>query len=91
MIQFSEKINKKIGPNFFKLKLTKPKLFQTEHTRQLACLPSFCELVFTAFRVAGVDWLSATAAESHRAFVGRVFVNFGDKNKDEDRDKDKGI
>ena len=31
-------------------------------------------------RVAGVGWLSGTAAESLRAFVERVFANFRDKN-----------
>ena len=41
-----ENINKNIlGPNFFNLKLTQPKLFQTKRTRQLAHLRSFCELV----------------------------------------------
>ena len=34
-----------LGPNFFDLKVTQPKLFQTERTR-LVHLPSFCELVF---------------------------------------------
>ena len=34
-----------MGPHFFDPKLTQSKLFQTEHTRRLACLPSFCELV----------------------------------------------
>ena len=34
-----------LGPNFFDPKLTRPKLFQTERTRRLACLPSFCEFV----------------------------------------------
>ena len=33
IIQFSEKIYKQIGPIFFGLKLTWPKLFQTERTR----------------------------------------------------------
>ena len=31
-------------------------------------------------RVAGVGWLSGTAAESLRAFGERVFANFRDKN-----------
>merc|ERR1719285_1591424 len=31
-------------------------------------------------RVAGVGWLSGTAAESLRAFGERVFANFCDKN-----------
>ena len=31
-------------------------------------------------RVAGVGWLSGTAAESLRAFVERVFTNFCDEN-----------
>ena len=31
-------------------------------------------------RVAGVGWLSGTAAESLRAFVERVFANFRDKS-----------
>ena len=31
-------------------------------------------------RVAGVGWLSGTAAESLSAFVERVFTNFRDKN-----------
>ena len=31
-------------------------------------------------RVAGVGWLSGTAAESLRAFVERVYANFCDKN-----------
>ena len=35
---------------------------------------------YPAFRVAGVGWLSCTAAESLRAFVVRVFANFRDKN-----------
>ena len=34
-----------MGPNFFDPKLTRAKLFQTERTRRLACLLSFCELV----------------------------------------------
>ena len=41
-----DKIDKNIlGPNIFDPQLTRPKLFQTERTRPLACLPSFCELV----------------------------------------------
>ena len=35
-----------LGPNFFDSELTQPKLFQTKRTRRLACLLSFCELVF---------------------------------------------
>ena len=31
-------------------------------------------------KVAGVGWLSCTAAESLRAFVERVIANFRDKN-----------
>ena len=31
--------------NFFDSKLTRSELSQTERTRRLACLPSFCELV----------------------------------------------
>ena len=47
IIQFSEKIDTNIlGPNFFDPELTRPKLFQTERTWRLACLPCFCELVF---------------------------------------------
>ena len=47
IIQFSEKIYKNIlAPNLLDPKLTRAKLFETERTRQLACLPSFCELVF---------------------------------------------
>ena len=34
-----------LGPNFFDPKDTQPKLFETERTRRLAHLPSFCELV----------------------------------------------
>ena len=37
-------------------------------------------LFVVSYRVAGVGWLSWTAAESLRAFVERVFVNFPDKN-----------
>ena len=37
-----------LSPNIFDLNPTWPKLFQTERTRQLAHLPSFCELVFFA-------------------------------------------
>ena len=39
-------------------------------------------LIFKYFysRVAGVGWLSGTAAESLRAFGERVFANFCDKN-----------
>ena len=39
-------------------------------------LPSTKESI----RVAGVGWLSCTAAESLRAFVEHVFANFRDKN-----------
>ena len=35
-----------LSPNIFDPNLTSPELFQTEHTRRLAHLPSFCELVF---------------------------------------------
>ena len=35
-----------LGPNFFDPKVTQPKLYQTERTRRLTYLPSFCELVF---------------------------------------------
>ena len=35
---------------------------------------------FTNARVAGVGWLSGTAAESLRAFRERIFANFRDKN-----------
>jgi len=38
-------LNFYLCPNFFDPRLTRPKLFQTERTRRLACLPSFCELV----------------------------------------------
>ena len=34
-----------LNPNIFDPNLTWPKLFQTERTRRLAHLPSFCELV----------------------------------------------
>ena len=37
-------------------------------------------LFVVSYRVAGVGWLSWTAAESLRAFVERVFANFRDKN-----------
>ena len=47
MIQFGEKIDNNIlSPNFFNPKLTQPNVFQTERSRRLACLPSFCELVY---------------------------------------------
>ena len=39
-------------------------------------------LFVVSYRVAGVGWLSWTAAESLRAFVERVFANFRDKNVD---------
>ena len=45
----------------------------TAHASQLQHL-------VTQGRVAGVGWLSCTAAESLRAFVERVFANFRDKN-----------
>ena len=38
-----------LGQNFFDPYVTQPKLFQTERTRRLAHLPSFCELVFNGF------------------------------------------
>ena len=45
IIQFSVKIADNIlRLNFFDPKLTQPKLFQTERTRRLACLSSFCSL-----------------------------------------------
>ena len=48
IIPFSEKIDNNIlGPNFFDLKLTRPKHFKTERTRRLTCLSSFCELVLS--------------------------------------------
>ena len=40
-----------LGQNFFDPYVTQPKLFQTERTRRLAHLPSFCELVFTQLMV----------------------------------------
>ena len=50
IIQFSEKIYKNIlALNFLDPKLTRAKLFETERTRRLACLPSFCELVSIVF------------------------------------------
>ena len=46
MVHLSEKINRNIlGPNFFNPKFTRTKLFQTDRTRRLAHLPSFCEFV----------------------------------------------
>ena len=37
-------------------------------------------MILVSGRVAGVGWLSGTAAESLRAFGERVFANFRDKN-----------
>ena len=60
MIQFCEKIDKNIfGPNLFNPKFTRPKLFQTERTQRLACLPSFRELVLIChcvFLVYDLPW-----------------------------------
>ena len=41
---------------------------------------SMAPFPYLSFRVAGVGWLSGTAAESLRAFGERVFANFCDKN-----------
>ena len=44
-----------LGPNFFPV--TRPKLFQNEHTQRLAHLPSFCELVPKCPDLFKVQWL----------------------------------
>ena len=51
------------------------------HHTSSSSLPSVvCNAIIIFVRLAGVGWLSCTAAESLRAFVERIFANFRDKN-----------
>ena len=59
-----------LGKNFFDPKVTQPKLFQTERSRRLAHLPSFCELVVNACE----RIFSALFATSHTGANDQQFV-----------------